>query len=376
MHNFSDSKTDKVGGITRLGLQNFRNYAHDALEINSPHIVLTGANGIGKTNILEAISLLAPGRGLRNARPAEWVCATATSYPWGVSITLEDGQRLVTKSPADKPHASRRLVTHDGANLNSQAILAEYIAIIWLTPQMDGLFLGDAATRRKFIDRLVYAVNPDHAVRLQRYEHALRQRNKLLKERAAPALIRSLHPVLVNEGVAIAAARLENTEQLNQALAGFDSKFPLPILHWSGRIEQWLQEKDALSVEDLYRAKLEAQMEEDRVIGQTRIGPHRSDVIAIHAQKNIPAAHCSTGEQKALLLSLILAHAQWLKTWAPQRPLILLMDDIAAHLDPDRRREVFDWIGQLQVQAWFTGTEAGMFSPLKDKAQFIELPLG
>jgi len=362
-----------AGGIKRLGLQNFRNYSQLSLDTNAPGIVLTGANGIGKTNILEAISLLSPGRGLRGAKPAEWTKANA-SGPWGVSITLEDDQRLSTTAP-EKPTSLRRRVTHEGATLSSQAQLAEYIAIVWLTPQMDGLFLAEASTRRKFIDRLVYAINPDHAVRLYRYEHALRQRNKLLKDKAPAALIKSLHPVLVAEGVAIAAARLENTEQLNHALQDFVSAFPLPHLQWKGQIEQWLQEKDALSVEDLYRTALDQAIEEDRLVGQTRLGVHRSDVLATHIQKQIPASLCSTGEQKALLLSLVLAHAQWLKTLQPERPLVLLMDDVAAHLDPNRRRDVFEWIQALPVQAWFTGTEPAMFQALQDTALFFELPL-
>ena len=357
--------------IKRLGLQNFRNYAQLSLDSNAPAVVLTGANGIGKTNLLEAISLLSPGRGLRNAKPTDW---TKADGRWGVSITLQDGQRLSTTAP-EKLASQRRLVKHEGVPLPSQAALAEYIAIVWLTPQMDGLFLAEAATRRKFIDRLVYAVNPEHAAHLQRYEHALRQRNKLLREKAAPALIKSLHPVLVAEGVAIAAARLENTEQLNQALQNFDSAFPLPHLQWRGQIEAWLLSKDALSVEDCYRSALDNSVDEDRMIGQTRLGVHRSDVLTTHRQKNIPAALCSTGEQKALLLSLVLAHAQWLKTWQPDRPLVLLMDDVAAHLDPDRRRDVFAWIQNLPVQAWFTGTEAEIFAPLCGDGLFYKLPL-
>lgn len=369
----SSASAGMAGGIIRLGLQNFRNYEQLALPIEAPHVVLTGANGIGKTNLLEAISLLSPGRGLRMARPTEWVGAKNPAGPWGVSITLEDGQRLSTTSP-EKPNARNRAITHEGAALSSQAHLAEFLAVVWLTPQMDGLFLGDASIRRKFIDRLVYAVNPDHAVRLYRYEHALRQRNKLLKEKASPSLIRSMHPVLVSEGVAIAAARLETTEQLNEVLHEFSSPFPLPRLQWSGQVEQWLQEKDALSVEDLYRHRLDQMVDEDSMAGQTRLGVHRSDVMATHRQKNILASQCSTGEQKSLLLSLILAHAQWLKVLHPERPLILLLDDLAAHLDPDRRANVCEWITQLPVQAWITGTEPEMFSALKDTAQFHHLP--
>lgn len=362
-----------AGGIIRLGLQNFRNYSQHSLDTNAKHIVLTGANGIGKTNILEALSLLSPGKGLRGAKPNEWT-KSGSAGNWGVAATLEDGQKISTTAPI-KLNGTRRAITHQGAALSSQAQLAEYMAIVWLTPQMDGLFLSDSASRRKFIDRLVYTIHPEHAVRLYRYEHALRQRNKMLKDKAPVALIKSLHPVLVSEGVAIAASRLEITEQLNDALSKTETTFPLPLLQWSGQVENWLQEKDALTVEELYHAQLNNQTEEDRIIGQTRAGVHRSDVLAFHRVKNIPASQCSTGEQKALLLSLVLAHAQWLKIWQPHRPLILLMDDVAAHLDPDRRREVYDWVAGMNVQAWFTGTESDMFTPLANNATFFHLPL-
>ena len=370
----------RAGGVERFVVQHFRNYDVLALDIHARHIVLTGPNGAGKTNILEAISLMAPGRGLRQAKLAEWVrreqAAVMQETAWGISLTLEDGPRLITRAPEQKggPLSSRRVVLHENVSLPSQAALAEYLAVVWLTPQMDGLFLGDAGNRRKFVDRLVYAVSPEHAVRLHRYEHAVRQRNRLLKERASPALIRALHPVLVAEGVAIAAARLENTDQLNHALRDMRHDFPTPFIQWSGQVEQWLQQHDALTVETLYHDQLDAMIDEDRIIGQTRLGVHRSDALTRHVQKDMDAAQCSTGEQKALLLSLVLAHAQWLKTLAPQRPLILLLDDVAAHLDPSRRAQVLEWIASMPVQAWFTGTERAMFPDAGYDAQYIDLP--
>ena len=365
-----------AGGITRLAVQDFRNYTSLALGIDASQIVLTGANGIGKTNILEAISLLSPGRGLRGAKPQEWrrVDGPDPQRGWGVSLRLEEGTMLNTTSPDGKPDSQRRIVRHQGIALESQALLADYAAIVWLTPQMDGLFLDEAAERRKFIDRLVYAVNPYHALHLQHYEYALRQRNKMLKDKAPFALVKSLHPVLVAEGIAIAAGRLEVTQQLNDALSKMATPFPVPSLYWQGQVENWLAAGSAMEAERSYAAGLEANIENDRMIGQTRLGVHRSDVLTIHTQKNMPAFQCSTGEQKALLLSLVLAHAQWLKTIAPERPLILLLDDITAHFDQDRRADIFDWVRQLPAQTWLTGTHAEDFTPLLGAARHLTLP--
>jgi DNA replication and repair protein RecF len=361
------------GGIDRLGLQSFRNYSLLSLETHASQILLTGANGIGKTNILEAISLFAPGRGLRGATSAEWRRLNdATS--WRLTVQLEGGERLTTGAPLDKPDAARRQILHENVGLSSQAELAEYLAIVWLTPQMDGLFLSDAAARRKFVDRLVYAVHPEHAVHLARYEHALRQRNKLLKDKASAELIRAFHPILATEGVVIAASRLECTERLNRALDTMQTQFPLPELQWQGDIEALLQDKAAVAVEQIYHERLDHNIDHDRLIGQTRLGVHRSDVAVINRQKNIAAAQCSTGEQKALLLSLVLAHAQWLKTIEPQRPLILLLDEVTAHFDETRRRDMFDWVTSIPAQAWFTGTDAEMFAPIADRTLHYTLP--
>lgn len=372
-HEF-DAALPCAGGITRLTIRNFRNYSDLSLEINAKHVVLTGANGSGKTNILEAISLLAPGKGMRGAKPQEWRCMQGNvRTPWGVGARLEEGDTLNTSAPQDNPVSSRRIVRHEGVALESQASLADYLAIVWLTPQMDGLFLAAAEERRKFIDRLVYAVNPYHALHLQRYERALRQRNRLLKDRASRAMIQSLHPILVAEGIAIAAGRLEVTQQLNHAMSVMQTPFPLPHIAWQGQVETWLQEVSALEAEKRYAAGLEEAMVDDIMIGQTRLGVHRSDVLATHTQKNIPAHQCSTGEQKALLLALVLAHAQWLKTIQPNRPLILLLDDLTAHFDHNRRADIFHWVDAMNVQAWFTGTDSEEFAPLQN-AQRFDLP--
>ncbi len=356
-----------------MGLQAFRSYEFTRFDASAQQLVLLGPNGVGKTNILEAISLLAPGRGLRGASPAEWRRINDTA-PWKIVATLEDGARIATGAPAENPDSPRRVTFYDDNALGAQAELAEILAVVWLTPQMDGLFLDDATARRKFIDRLVAAAHPAHAAHLARYEHALKQRNKLLKERAANALIRSLHPVLVAEGVAIAAARVEKIDQLNAAFAGMETPFPLPHLAWEGVIENALREKAARVVEAEFAALLDASIAEDKIIGQTRRGVHRSDVSVRHTEKNIPASQCSTGEQKALLLSLVLAHAQWLKAVQPDRPLILLLDEVAAHLDETRRAQLFSWIESIPAQTWLTGTDQALFAPLAT-AWRMKLPI-
>jgi DNA replication and repair protein RecF len=360
------------GGLVAVGLQAFRNYDLKRFECAARQIVLIGSNGVGKTNILEGISLLAPGRGLRGASPLEWR-RLGDSQAWRVACLTEDGTKIVTGAAGDRADSPRRFVSLNDATLIARAELSEVMAVVWLTPQMDGLFLGEASERRKFIDRLVAAAHPAHAAHLARYEHALKQRNKLLKERASDALIRSLHPILVSEGVAIAAARVEKTEQLNAAFATMETPFPLPHLAWKGWVENAIREKSARVVEEEFAALLENSLVEDRLIGQTRKGVHRADVEVTHTAKNMPASQCSTGEQKALLLSLVLAHAQWLKSVSPDRPLVLLLDEVAAHLDENRRAQLFAWVENIPAQVWFTGTDKALFAPMSN-ALVLNLP--
>jgi DNA replication and repair protein RecF len=366
-------------GITRLSLQNFRSYAEYTLNIHAKHVVVTGANGVGKTNLLEAISLFAPGRGMRGATPQEWTHSVLdqqnpTSLSWGVSITTHDDIRLTSKSP-NRRSPTRRHILQEQTPLASQAAIVEYLSVVWLTPQMDGLFIDDSSARRRFFDRLIHAAHPEHAHHVLRYENALRHRNKLLKERAAPELIRSWNPILIAEAVAIAAARLEKTASLNMIFDTLELPFILPHLSWKGPVEEYLSGHSALMTEDYYHDQLEKNLETDRIIGQTRFGVHRSDVLTVHRQKNIPVSQCSTGEQKSLLLALVLAHAAWLQQIDPDKPLLLLLDDVAAHLDQTRQAQLFAWVENLHAQTWFTGTEKETFKNL-DQAQSITLPIG
>lgn len=362
-----------LNGVVRLGLGAFRNHGALHVQTDNKYNIIIGPNGAGKTNILEALSLLGPGRGLRGATPDIWRCDGDTG-PWGVSAHFADGLHLATHAPHTNPAAKRRAVSVNRHPLRLQAELADYAAILWLTPQMDGLFLDDAAARRKFIDRLVYAAHPEHAVHLARYDHALKQRNRLLKERADTALIRALDPVLVAEGVAIAAARLDKTAALNAAFDTMDTPFPLPQLGWVGMVEHaLLNGATAAETEKFFTDTLYARLDDDRAAAMTRTGVHRSDVLVTHRAKNRAASECSTGEQKALLLSLVLAHATWLAHVRPHAPVILLLDEVAAHLDADRRAQLFMQLDRIHAQVWITGTDAALFDALSGRAHFIYL---
>jgi DNA replication and repair protein RecF len=362
-----------VNGVARLGLAAFRNHAALHIDTTAKYNILIGPNGAGKTNILEAISLLGPGRGLRGATPDLWR-RDGDSAPWGISAQFTDGVHVGTHAPHAQPQAKRRAVSVNRRPLRLHAELADIAAILWLTPQMDGLFLDDASARRKFIDRLVYAAHPEHAIHLHRYDHALKQRNRLLKERADTSLIRALDPVLVSEGVAIAAARLDKTASLNAAFDATDTAFPMPHLGWNGVVEEvLLSGASAAAAEQFFADTLFSRLEDDRNAAMTRTGVHRSDVMVTHRGKNRAASECSTGEQKALLLSLVLAHAAWLGTVRPHAPVVLLLDEVAAHLDADRRVQLFSWLDRIDAQIWMTGTDAALFDGLSGRAQTLVL---
>lgn len=342
--------------IARLALTDFRNHADaliapDAATPGAAMIVLTGDNGAGKTNILEAVSMLAPGRGLRGAALKDMARQTG---PGGFSIAARIGETQIgTGTEPDKPE--RRMVRVDGRQSSASA-LADLVSISWLTPAMDRLFLESAGGRRRFLDRLVLALSPAHAHHSTRYEAAMRARNALLGEETPPdpAWLAALEAQMAEHGTRIDEARRTLVDALSAHLATVpQSPFARPSL----TLEGWSGSEDAL------RAALWEGRKRDCAAGRALVGPHREDLAVAHAVKGQAAALCSTGEQKALLLSLILAHAE-ISAQASGRPLLILLDEVAAHLDPVRRAALFERLRATGGQVWMTGTEPSLFEGL------------
>lgn len=364
--------------LTRLLLNNFRCYAQAELgDIGSGLVVLYGPNGAGKTNILEAISLLSPGRGLRSAKVGDVQCQSSGA-PWAVATNVQTGYAPVQIGTGLDAVNDKRIVRINGETMKAQSALSEYLSCVWMTPQMDRLFLEASSHRRKFLDRLVFAFDPGHSGRVTRYENAMRQRAKLLSEGGAdPAWISGLESQMAETGVAISAARLEFVERLQRACEksaknGTSAHFPLARLKVTGTIEELLGSAPALEVEEMFIYQLSASRERDAVTGGAATGPHKSDLGVWYAEKNMAADQCSTGEQKALLIGIILAHAQLI---AAERgaPPILLLDEVAAHLDEGRRAALYDLLLALGGQVWLTGTDRNLFAAIEGKAQFFEI---
>ncbi len=355
--------------VTRLRLSNFRCYATAAFDGDDRPVVLTGPNGAGKTNMLEAVSYLGPGRGLRQARLADVDRRDGTAE-WAVAATVSAPGGPVEIGTGRDPSSTRRAVRVNGATAAGQSALAEFVSIVWLTPQMDRLFLEGAASRRRFLDRLVFGFDAAHAGRVGAYEHAMRERARLLKlGRRDDNWLSALEETMAGRGIAIAAARRETAERLARACAESAGPFPRAGIAATGQIEEWLDQGPALAAEDRLRKLLAEHRAEDTDTGRTAIGPHRSDFAVRHLEKDLPAEHCSTGEQKALLIAVVLANARLQAAERGAAPLLLL-DEIAAHLDAEKRRALFEEILGLGVQAWLTGTDRQLFEEWGSRAQF------
>jgi DNA replication and repair protein RecF len=371
-------------GVTRLTLTNFRSYAALRLDVDTRPVVLTGANGAGKTNLLEALSFLAPGRGLRGVRLAQVGRQQAARpdmpvVPWAVAVTLAtpDGP-LDLGTGLAATGSERRTVHVNGHPAKGAAALARHVGVVWLTPAMDRLFVDGPGSRRKFLDRLVTAFDADHAGRLAAYDHAYRQRLRLLKDGGGDtAWFAALEDTMARHGVALAAGRHDLVARLNRDLANSSGPFPAANLALVGTVDSWLTEMPAVDVEDAMRRSL---WDERRGIVGAGAGPHKSDLGTAmsapgHPSHGQPAALCSTGEQKALLISILLAHARLQRAKRGHAPLLLL-DEIAAHLDRDRRAALFAEILRLGAQAWMTGTDAALFDGLAENAQFFTVEQG
>jgi DNA replication and repair protein RecF len=360
--------------VTRLDLVEFRSYRELHLQVPAGPVALVGPNGAGKTNLLEALSFLAPGKGLRRARGRE-VERTGAQSAWAVSAELatpSDALRIGT----GRGDGDKRIVRVDGRPMRGQAGLAAHLAVVWLTPEMDRLFAEGAGARRRFLDRLAYAFDPEHATQVASYDHALRERARLLADGGADGdWLSALEDSLARHGAAIAIARAQLVARLDRAACANVGPFPTPSLGLGGEIETLCAAMPALALEDFARARLAADRIRDAQSGTTAFGPHRGDLAVLWREKNAPAARLSTGEQKALLVSLVLAHARELAAERGAPPLLLL-DEIAAHLDPARRAHLFDELLALGAQFWASGADPEAFAPLAGRAHLLRVEAG
>ena len=368
--------------VERLKLSDFRNYQSLSLDLDASPVVLTGPNGSGKTNLLEAVSLLAPGRGLRRAAFVELQrAAAAPAAGWAVAARV-NGTEGPVEIGTGMSDASGRAVRIDGVDARGSGVLGDHVRMVWLTPAMDGLFTGPAGDRRRFLDRLIQSLDSGYRPGVSRFERAMRQRNKLLEQGAmAAAQFEGLETQMAENGVALAAARNDAIARLRREIEdstrdGDDAPFPWATLALDGALEARLENEAALDTEDAYRAMLAQGRERDRAAKRTLEGPHRSDLIVGHGPKAAPARRCSTGEQKALLIGIVLAHARLVKQLNGGLAPLILLDEIAAHLDELRRAALFANITALQAQAWMTGTDSELFSALGDQGQFLTIENG
>jgi DNA replication and repair protein RecF len=370
--------------IRRLTLSNFRSYHAATLElVQNGAVVLTGANGAGKTNLIEAISLLAPGRGLRRATMEE-IAFTEGDGAWAVSAEVEGMLGLATLGtgidpPAGEDSAPLRRCRVDREAVSSAAAFADHLRVVWLIPAMDQIFNGPASERRRFLDRLVLAVDAQHSSRVAALERSLRSRNRLLENpQSDPHWLDAVEHETAELAVAVAAARAETAGRLSAALAAgqnSSSPFPNAEIALEGWMENLLPEHSAGDVEDRYRALLKDNRARDAAAGRTLDGPHRSDLAVTHAGKGIPASDASTGEQKALLIRLVLAHAGLIKDMTGFAPLLLL-DEMVSHLDPARRAALYDALTALGAQVWMTGADPAAFGDIAARAQVFEVRPG
>lgn len=370
-------------GLTRVALTDFRSYDQLRLTCDTRPVVLTGHNGAGKTNLLEAISFLSPGRGMRTARLSEVARThiqdtTPIRRPWGVSVTLtrDDATVDIGTGLDPQPDKERRLVKIEGDLVKTQTDLSLHLSVLWLTPAMDRLFLEGATGRRRFLDRLVYGFDEAHAARTNRYTYHMQERARLLKQGGAdPRWLSTIEAKIVEDGVAVTIARKQVVDQLNAAQDWALGVFPKPRLTLEGPLETSMHGKPALAIEEDWARALHDARGTDAQTGSPAVGPHRSDLSVLYIEKNQPAALCSTGEQKALLISIMMASARLMALQGRGAPIILF-DEVVAHLDEGRRHTLFDEILNLGMQTWMTGTDADVFHELGVKSQHFQIENG
>ncbi|RAK63297.1 DNA replication/repair protein RecF [Phenylobacterium kunshanense] len=361
--------------LIRLSLTDFRSYEACALELDGRPVWLAGPNGAGKTNLLEAVSFLIPGRGLRGSGLAEVgrrMPGEKVGRAWAVSALVRAGDDEVRLGTGvEQPGAARRIVRVDGEPA-PPGRLAEHVRQVWLTPAQDRLFLEGAADRRRFFDRLVFAAEPQHAAHVAAYEKSMRERMRLLTDGPAdPAWLDALEARLAEAGTLMAEARARTLAALAAEIGTRGERpFPQARLSLTGDWERMAGEGvDFAEIEARLAKALAAARERDGAAGRALTGPHRGDLSVIHAEKDRAAAECSTGEQKALILNLVLAQAARLARAEGQPAPLLLLDEVAAHLDSRRRAALFDEIEALGLQAFLTGTDEMLFEGLAGRAQ-------
>jgi len=367
--------------ISRVALKDFRCYRALDLRTGSTMVALAGDNGAGKTNLLEALSLFTPGRGLRRAELSEmpregggggFAVSLEMSGEEGGSLQLGAGLEISDGAPLRKFRFDREPIP-------SARPFADHLRIVWLTPSMDGLFTGPAGDRRRFLDRLVLAVDSEHGARVNAMERALRNRNRLLEERRTDKIWLDATEREISElAMAVTAARRETVERLAALIAASrdeSSPFPWAEIAVDGEIDRLIAERPALEAEDMYRAILRDNRGRDAAAGRTLIGPQASDLLVRHGPKQCEARRASTGEQKALLVGLILAHARLVAAMSGMAPLVLL-DEIAAHFDPARRAALFQSLQALGGQVWMTGADLALFQDLRGRADIFKVSNG
>jgi DNA replication and repair protein RecF len=369
--------------IGRLTLTNFRSYHAAGLTVGAGPIVLVGPNGAGKTNLIETISFLSPGRGLRRATLEE-VAFTEGDGSWAVAAEVDGALGLATLGTGLEPAARNgagesRKCRIDREPVASAVAFADHLGVVWLTPAMDGLFSGPASERRRFLDRLTLAIDAGHNTRVNALERSLRSRNRLLESQNPDTQwLDAVEHETAEVAVAVAAARAQTVSRLADALAAADNEpapFPSAEIALDGWIESALTATPAIELEDRYREVLKANRARDAAAGRTLDGPHLSDLRVTHRTKGIAAADASTGEQKALLIRLVLAHAGLIADISGFAP-VLLLDEVVAHLDPVRRRALYDWIERLDAQVWMTGADPAAFGDIAARAEVFEVTPG
>jgi DNA replication and repair protein RecF len=367
--------------VRRLTLTNFRNYHSASLETEAKTVVLVGPNGAGKTNLIEAISFLTPGRGLRRATLDE-VAFTEGDGAWAAAAEIQGALGLATlgtgiEAPSEDDATIQRKYRIDREPAASAAAFADHLRVVWLTPAMDTLFAGAPSERRRFLDRLVLAVDAEHSSRVNALERALRSRNRLLEE-ARPDLhwLDAVEHETAELAVAVAGLRVETVRRLEAVLSRrTGTAFPPAEIALDGWIEQLITAHPAAEIEERYRAVLRDSRARDAAAGRTLDGPHLTDLKVVYAAKGTAAADASTGEQKALLIGLVLAHARLLSDMTGFAP-VLLLDEVVAHLDPGRRAALHDELAQLDSQVWMTGADPALFVEIGSDDAVIEVSSG